>query len=1047
MSDRNNQSTNRVVFELGKVKSLLGTGGGLLGEVTQTDPGQLSDEEINRWVGVEIGAYRIVEFLDRGGMSLVFRAERCDGEFEQSVAIKVLRATNAKALASRFERERRLLAQLEHPCIAHIVDSGVMDGQPWIAMELVEGVPIDVYCDSHRLTLEERLTLFTKTVEAVQFAHGQLVVHRDLKPSNILVTESGLPKLLDFGIAKALQGDEAVDLTGPEMLLTPMYASPEQVLGTPVGVASDVYQLGLLLYRLLTGGNAQRLDNASVAQIKAAVIDNDPVAPSAWVETTARQDPSMAEKVAAARTCSYSRLSRQLSGDLDAIVLHALEKDPADRYATVQELIADLENYRARRPVVAQVPSNWYRTKRFVQRHRGGVLASVLTGLVLLGSVVAVGLSWRTTLSAQESALEEAAASQQVGDFLIDLLQQGDPGIAGGQDLTVAQLLDSSAQRIVQLDGQDHVQARLLEVVALAYQGLSKFDDAQTLAERALALRESMDEPGGSVEALRILAMTVRDKGDLEAAAEYGRRATQLGAAAGLEPISQARAIVTYSEVLFQQGNYTAQREQLVRANALLAASTGARSQFERAQVFSSMAQNSIQLGKYREAQTELETGLDLLGTDPADQTVRMYMLRSLGGLYSRFGDESRAIDALSESLNLAREIYGSDNAHILGSMVMLARSLRIDNRLAESEALFEETLTTAQATIGKAHGNYARILFDYGLVLRSKGSLSQYRKMQEEAVAVAEAFFGADHSTAVNQRRALALISVDETNYSTALAELNAVLPEVLSTFGQNHVITFDTQHDWAAMFLELGDFERARQELRQSQTDSVEIADGKFAGLERTLRQLSRLSRIVGTPEQAIAYADQAMELRQSLDGGEGWSSFWAKQTHLHAIVQANNPTANVAADALLKLIADNRDRLTFYHHVALARLSPALAQLGRTEVASEICSEALTSVAVASQFPVVAHVQAACARTALMSRQPQTAIRLSDQAVEKLAESLGQDNWQYLAALAVQSIAQENAGTADDGMADDALHKLRNTVGVDSPLFAQIMTLRRG
>ncbi len=395
----------RAAFDPDEVDELFATGGGLLREFTH--PSIASMTTADRWIGVEVGAYRITEYLDRGGMALVFKADRADGQFEQQVAIKILWTFEGSELANRFALERQLLARLEHPAIARIIDSGSVDNQPWIAMELIDGLPIDIYSDQYRLTIDQRLELFCHAAQAVDYAHRHRVVHRDIKPSNILVTSNGQPKLLDFGIAKALEDDGATEMTGSAMLLTPLYASPEQVLGEPVGVASDIYQLGLLFYRLLTGSNAQELEDASVAQIKSAVVDTKPLTPSRQIETTGSRSREQADQVAAARLTSTASLNKALNGDLDAIAMQALAKSPAARYATAKQLIEDVERYRAGRPVLAQPQTRRYRIKHFIQQHRMEIVASSIL-VAVLGSLLSAAVFSNRTVLAQRATLAVA---------------------------------------------------------------------------------------------------------------------------------------------------------------------------------------------------------------------------------------------------------------------------------------------------------------------------------------------------------------------------------------------------------------------------------------------------------------------------------------------------------------------------------------------------------------------------------------------------------------------------------------------------------------
>ena len=351
-----------------------GVGGSLLAEAVDSALGQEAT-----LAGSVVGRYRIVGEIGRGGMAIVYLAERADAEFRQQVALKLLkRGVDTDEVVRRFEQERQILAAASHPDIARLLDGGVTDdGRPFLVMEYVDGKPIDEYCDDRGLTVDERLRLFLRVGHAVADAHRNLVVHRDIKPHNILVTADGNVKLLDFGIAKVLEpGPGGSELTRTRTtFLTPAYATPEQVAGGPITTASDIYQLGLLLYRLLTGRAPYRLSSLDSEDLRRSVCESVPARPSS---TTGPRKPERSEDEPGIEDCSRLRgtsprgLRRRLAGDLDNIVLKALRKEPERRYDSAAQLVADIENHLAGRPVTARADTVWYRVSKLVSRHRGG---------------------------------------------------------------------------------------------------------------------------------------------------------------------------------------------------------------------------------------------------------------------------------------------------------------------------------------------------------------------------------------------------------------------------------------------------------------------------------------------------------------------------------------------------------------------------------------------------------------------------------------------------------------------------------------------------
>lgn len=415
--------------------------------------------------GQEYGRFRLLELIGTGGMGVVYRAERTDG-VPQSVAIKLLRGEISASSSARFVSEARILARLEHPAIARLIDVGVRDGEGWIALELVRGRPIDEYCDRHQLDLRERVRLLAVVAEAVSVAHRNLVVHRDLKPTNVLVTDDGHLKLIDFGIASALSDtttsrEPTADI---RTLFTPNYAAPEQVRGDPVTVATDVFGLGALAYRLLSG-RALFAEASSAVGYLLAVIQQEVEPPS---------------RAALEAGMSAPRAHR-LRGDIDAIVLKALERDPARRYASAQELQSDLEHYLEGLPVSAHAPSPGYRLAKFVRRR---ALAVSLVGLLLAG-LIASAVIYVVQARSVEQARDAAARR---GEFLESLLKSADPD-SGQRDITVAALLDSAAHELdSKLSGEPLVEASMLGLIAQTNAGLGRYAEGHAANDRMLAM-------------------------------------------------------------------------------------------------------------------------------------------------------------------------------------------------------------------------------------------------------------------------------------------------------------------------------------------------------------------------------------------------------------------------------------------------------------------------------------------------------------------------------------------------------------------------------
>jgi serine/threonine-protein kinase len=523
--------------------------------------------------GQVIGAYRIVDLLGRGGMGAVYMAERADGAFQRRVALKIVkRGMDTDEIVGRFRRERQILARLEHPNIAGLLDGGITDaGLPYFVMELAPGQPIDQYCDERRLTVDERLRLFLYVCAAVQYAHRNLVVHRDLKPGNILVSAEGV-KLLDFGIAKVLHAEDDAD-TQPatrlhERRLTPEYAAPEQVRGQPTTTATDVYALGVILYELLTGRSPYRIEG-SFADIERTVCITDPKPPSSLARRNEVERPASA--IAEQRSTTPQSLRQRLAGDLDAIILRALHKEPERRYPSVEALAEDITRHLEGRPVIARPDTQWYRISKFVRRNAVLVGLATSAGIALLGGSVATYLSRQEAVRLAAEADRQRVNAEDSRDFLAGVLLEIDPdqlrkgeftrdmlisisnrnlqAFANQRDLypvlanTLGRLsfnqgdteradsLFREAHRILEPRGPSlELATTLMGLGEVAHRG-RRFEEAESRLRQALAIRQSPRQPDPRLvgESLAKLAFVLYTRDDYQRADSLYRQVLLLG--------------------------------------------------------------------------------------------------------------------------------------------------------------------------------------------------------------------------------------------------------------------------------------------------------------------------------------------------------------------------------------------------------------------------------------------------------------------------------------------------------------------------------------
>ncbi|HTJ24280.1 MAG TPA: protein kinase, partial [Gemmatimonadaceae bacterium] len=622
------------------------------------------------------GAYRIVRELGRGGMGAVYLAERSDRQFEKLVALKVLppwSAGDARRM-QRFLDERQILAALDHPDIARLVDGGITpEGLPWFAMEFVDGLPIDRYCDERSLSIDGRLELFCRVCEAVQYAHRNLVVHRDLKPANILVAQDGRVRLLDFGIAKLLGDAAAAELTMTgEQILTPLYASPEQLRGAPVSTATDVYALGVLLHVLLTGRYPYQLSSWGNHEVARAVLEQDAVRPSLSVARTVtapRGDGATTpERIASRRDATPARLERRLRGDVDAIVLKAIEKEPSRRYATAEQLEADVRRHLSGLPVTARVGSRSYHARKFLRRHRIAVGAAVgVTSLVLAFSGVAVVQAARIRAQALRITSERDKAVRVVG--FLDGLFKTTTRSTSDRGVTARDYLDSAAARVDQRRVPDpDRRAQLMVAMARAYVVLSLPAQARALAESSLALlrplrpRRDADIADGS----RVLGDALLAQGETGAAELAYAEATALNHKAGsTRRADEARALVGLAAVRRAQRRL-AEAESLARAAISIDRARGDEGRVDLAQSTSALAHARLDAGDFSGAARLFEDALSLARqTHPEEHVDVAGAVFALATALKSAGDNARGDSLLRYGETLYQRLV---SAALLGA-------------------------------------------------------------------------------------------------------------------------------------------------------------------------------------------------------------------------------------------------------------------------------------------------------------------------------------------------------------------------------------------
>ncbi len=791
-------------------------------------------------LGTRIGPYRLQRLLGQGGMGEVYLALRDDAQYQQQVALKLVRpGLHTADIARRFRAERQILARLTHPHIARLLDGGMADdGRPYLVMEYVDGVPLTTFCDAHRLSIEERLRLFEKVCGAVQFAHRNLIVHRDLKPSNILVTEEGEVKLLDFGIAKLLDPEAtamSVAMTRADLrLMTPEYAAPEQVRGEAVTTATDVYALGVLLYELLTGHRPYRLPGRVQAEIERVICEVEPTRPSTVVTEEVevhRQDGTTEtltpQRVGAARRTPVGRLQRLLRGDLDNIVMMALRKEAERRYASAGQLGEDVDRYLAGRPVIAQKDTLGYRARTFIRRNRVGVGVALAFVLLLIGFSGVTAWQARTVAQERDAAQTERDKAEQVVQVLVNLFASSNPTIVpGGDTLRVGEFLEQGEARMLEeLKDQPEIQARMKQVLGDVYSVRSQFDRARTLLEEALAQQRALKGPQDPTAAgmLHSLALLTMKTGDMKTAEAMFRESMTLHRAIFGDRHERVAQSMQDLAGITEDGEeqHRLLTEALAMRQALLP------------DVHVSIAESLNQLGVYHFVRDEYE------------EASRLWR----------------------EALDILRQLYGEDHPHVMSVMNNLAVAYSIDGQLDEAEAINRKLLAATRRIMGPETTGVANVLNNLATVLAEQGDHAGSEAAFRESHALWVRLVGEDHRQVANTARNVGRLLQLQQQYDAALPYLQDALAISRRVDGASHRITGYLMGQLSMVLLDLGRLDDALQTVQEAvriirndipKEGHSYLADGQV--------WLGRALLAKEIPHEAEAPLRQALAYRQS-------------------------------------------------------------------------------------------------------------------------------------------------------------------------------------
>ena len=742
------------------------------------------------YIDKQIGNYLIDGEAGVGGMGIVYTGRRNDKEFEQKVAIKILKhGITSEYLLKRFQIERQTLANLQHQNIARLLDGGrTIDGLPYLVMEFIDGIPITEFCHQKKLSLEEKLKLFREVCTAVQYAHQNLIVHRDLKPGNILVTKDGIPKLLDFGIAKLIdeelaENNEGLTRTGV-WHLTPEYASPEQIKGEKITTASDVYSLGVLLYQTLTGYQPYKISNNSPSAISKIITEEIIQKPSEKVKDKSREH-------AESNLLLNDKISNQLKGDLDNIVSKAMHKDPARRYVSVEQFSEDIRRHLSGLPVIAQKDTAGYRLSKFIQRHKVGFISSV--GFIVFLIINLIAIIWQANIAANErdKAKLEAQKVETVNKFLLEMLSSVDPTEIG-RDVKVYDVLRKSALGVEKgFKDQPGIEASIQKTIGKTLTSLGEYDEAKPHLLRSLLLNERVygKQSNQASESNYELALYYHWIGNLKTADSLYKKSLQIFKSnKDASKRSLASTLNDYGVLKSDFAEFDESKKMYEESLNILLENYGEKDR-DVASLYNNLAivmqaQKDLD-GAEKYFHKALELNIELFGENRPEVSSNY---NNLAYIYIDKGDFTRAEEYFIKSLELKKKYYGADHSYVGFAFLNLGGLEFRIGKINESEKYILDAIKNLKKSVNEDHIWLGLAYYWYGKILIEKSKYSEAETYLRKSLTINKKNYPKDHPNIISSSAELGVVSFHLGKFAEA---------EKLLVYGYNGVKSLKGEKD----------------------------------------------------------------------------------------------------------------------------------------------------------------------------------------------------------------------------------------------------------